>query len=379
MWRIHFACRVLIFFTLFVGWTSHCVGSDQERLIVRDGKKLICTVWFATSMYGDCGTESYEAVFTAKILTVREVHRSASQYDVRTLDATPGSDLRLTVEPEEVFKGHPLAEVQILAEQGECFAEVRVGDEWIFFAVRSEKTGELEISYHASNPSGPIEQRHDYVERLRRLARGDGLSFIAGEVDFPLNDFSKVNHSLRITSKDEKHHYSAATDAQGKFEIGPVSPGVYSIEADTDPQFRNLWNRLDSAEPRANGCSFVRVQLEINSEISGSVILPEGYQYKKSEVGNLFPLFAVEVDTPEGKQVLGTTIGDPLRFAVRGLAPGSYIVQLVNWQGESWLKMPVFAPGVTDKSAALRIELGLAEHRAGLEIRVPPEALKRAH
>ena len=344
---------------------------------MRDGKKLICTVWFATTMFGDCGTQSYDAVFTAKILTAKQVHGSNGQHAAKALGATPGSDLRLTVEPEEVFKGHLSREVQIFAEQGECFAEARVGDEWLFFAGRRPKTGELEISYRGSNPSGPVEQRHDYVERLRRLARGDGLSFIAGEVDFPSNDFSRLNHSLRITSKDEKQHYSAATDTQGRFEIGPVAPGVYRIDGDTDPQFRNLWDGLDSTTTHANGCSFIRLQLEVNSEISGRVILPEGYEYKKSEVGNLFPLFGVEVDTPDGKQVRGTTIGDPLRFAVRGLVPGSYIVQLVNYEGEAWLKMPVYAPGVTDRAGALRIDLGLAEHKTGLEIRVPPEALKR--
>jgi hypothetical protein len=111
---------------------------------------------------------------------------------------------------------------------------------------------------------------------------------------------------------------------------------------------------------------------DLTSEISGRVILPEGYEYMKSEIGSFFPLFAAEVDTPDGKQVRGTTIGEPLRFAVRGLAPGSYIVQLVNYQGEAWLKIPVYAPGVTDKEGALRIDLGMAEHRTGLEIRVPP-------
>jgi hypothetical protein len=377
MRRIHFARSVLIVFTLFVGWTTRCAGSDQERLVVRDGKKLICTVWFATSMSGDCGSDSYDAVFTAKILMATQVHGSANQHAAKTLGAMPGSDLRLTVEPEEIFKGHPSREVQIFAEQGECFAEVRVGDEWLFFAGRNSKTGGLEISYHSSNPSGPVERRNDYVARLRRLARGDGRSFIAGEVDFPFNDFSKLNHRLRITSQDEQQRYSVATDAEGRFEVGPVAPGVYRIDGDTDPQFRNVWDGLDSTATQANGCSFIRLQLEVNSEISGRVILPEGYEYKKSEVGNLFPLFAVEVDTPDGKQVRGTTIGDPLMFAVRGLAPGTYIVQLVNWQGESWLKMPVYAPGVTDTASALRIDLGLAEHRTGLEIRVPPEALKR--
>jgi len=335
------------------------------------------------SMSGDCGTQSYDAVFIAKILAVRQMHGDSGQHAANALGATPGSDLRLTVEPEEVFKGHPPREMQLSAEQGECFPEIRVGDDWLFFGKRSARASELEISYYSSNPSGPVELRREYLGRLRRLARGDGLSFVAGEVDFPFNDVSKLNHRLLITSKDEKQSYSVATDAQGRFEIGPVAPGSYRIDANTDSQFRDVWDgSLASTATPANGCSFVRIELEVNSEISGRVILPEGYEYKKSDIGNFFPLFSVEVHTLDGKQAngaFGTSIGDGLRFAVRGLSPGSYIVQLENYLGEEWLKMPVFAPGVTDRSTALRIDLGWAEHRTGLEIRVPPEALKRAH
>jgi len=377
MRRIHVAYSVFILFTLVVGGASLCAGSEQERLIERGGKKMTCWVRFIDTMSGDCGTDSYDAVFTARVLAVRQ---STGRRAANALGATPGKDLRLTVEPEEVFKGHPSRKVAIFAEQGECIGEVQVGDEWLFFTRRSPEKGALEISYCSSNPSGPVEQKREYVERLRRLARGDGLSFIAGEVDFPFNDFSRLNHRLLITSKDNKQSYSVATDAQGRFEIGPVAAGVYRIDTNTDSQFRDVWNSSEeSATTQANGCSLVRIELEVNSEISGRVILPEGYEYEKSEIGNFFPLFAVEVDTPDGKQVRGTTIGEPLRFAVRGLAPGNYIVQLVNYQGEAWLKMSVFAPGVTDKAAALRIELSWAEHRTGLEIRVPLEALKRAH
>jgi hypothetical protein len=341
---------------------------------VRGGKKMMCWVRFINTMSGDCGTDSYDAVFTAKILAVKQ---STGRHATNALGATPGRDLRLSVEPEEVFKGHLPYEVPVFAEQGECVAEVRPGDEWLFFATRSQKTGQLEISYYSSNPSGPLEQRREYIERLRRLSRGDRVSFITGKVDFPFNDISKPNHRLLVTSKDEKQSYSVTTDAQGKFEIGPVAPGLYRIDTNADSQFRDVWDgSQESTNAQANGCSFVRIELEVNSEISGTVILPEGYEYKKSDIGNFFPLFAVEVDTPDGKQVRGTSIGEPPKFAVRGLSPGSYIVQLVNWEGEAWLKMPVFAPGVTDQSAALRIDLGLAEHRTGLEIRVPPKALK---
>jgi hypothetical protein len=340
-------------------------------------------------MHGDCGTEGYDAVFTAKILVIKEVPSSGNNDWAKGLDATPGSDLRLTVEPEEVFKGNPLHAMSIFAEQGECFPVIRVGDDWLFFAEQNAKTNELEISYHASNPSGPVEQRREDVERLRRLERGDGLSYVAGEVDYPTFDFSKgdlsnprPNHRLLIRRKDGKQSYSVTTNADGRFELGPVAPGFFQIDANTDSQFRSVWSDLaDSTGTRANGCSFLRIELEINSEISGKVILPEGFQYKKSEIGNYFPLFCVEVDTPDGKQAqgpFGTSIGDGLKFAVRGLSPGSYIVQLVNYNGENWLKIPVFAPGVTDKSAALRIDLGLAGHKTGLEIRVPPEALKAA-
>ncbi|HTM39227.1 MAG TPA: hypothetical protein VL156_20950 [Terriglobales bacterium] len=94
---------------------------------------------------------------------------------------------------------------------------------------------------------------------------------------------------------------------------------------------------------------------------------------------NFFPLFYVDIDTPDGKQAGGTSIGDGLRFKVTGLPPGSYIVQLVNFCDETWLKRPVFAPGVTDPSAAFRVDLGWAEKQTGLEIPVPPKVLKGAH
>jgi hypothetical protein len=355
---------------------------------VRDGKKLICTVRFVDSKYGDCGTEGYDAVFTARILAVNDV-LSSSMNDTKASDATASRDLRLTVRTEDVFKGHPPGEMQLTAEQGECFPEIRAGDDWLFFGNRNVKTSEFEISYYPSNPSGPVEQRREYVERLRRLAREDGLSYLAGEVDFPSFDFSKgylsnprPNHRLLIETNNGNQSYSITTNTEGRFELGPVVPGSFQIDANTDPQFRDIWNEPDSTVSRANGCSLVRIELEVNSEISGRVILPEGYQYKKSEIGNFFPLFYIEVHTLDGKQAhgpFGTSIGDGLRFAVRGLAPGSYIVQLVNYQGEAWLKMPVFATGVTDRSAALRIDLDWAEQRTGLEIRVPPEALKRTH
>jgi len=258
MRHVRFACSLFISVTLLFGAAALCAGSDQERLIVRDGKKMTCWVRFIDTMSGDCGTDSYDAVFTAKILAIVPMQRTGSHRIDSALESGPGSDLRFTVNPTEEFKGHPSRELQIFAEQGECIADVHVGDEWLFFARKSPKKDGFEISYYSSNPSGPI----------------------------------------------------------------------------------------------------------------------------KSELGNLFPLFYVEVHALEGKQArgpFGTSIGDGLRFAVRGLTPGSYIIQLVNYQGETWLKKPVFAPGVTDKSTALRIDLGWAEHRTGLEIRVPTKALKGAH
>jgi hypothetical protein len=53
------------------------------------------------------------------------------------------------------------------------------------------------------------------------------------------------------------------------------------------------------------------------------VILPEGYKYKKSNMDNFFPLFYVDVDTVDGKQAGGTSIGDGLKFTVTGLPLGA--------------------------------------------------------
>ena len=378
-----FACSVFIVLSLCFGGVGRCAGSDNPRLVVRHGKKLMCTVRFISTQFGDCGTQSYDSVFTAKILAVKQVHDGGNVANMP--DVSYPTDLLLTVEPQEIFKGHPSHEVQILVEQGECFAEIRAGDDWLFFGEKNAKSKGLEISYIDSNPSGPLRQKLEYIERLRRLERGDGFGYVVGEVDYPSFDLSsgelfnpQPNHRVLLKARDGEQRFSVTTDVNGRFQLGPIKPEFFEIDADTDPKLRAIWADMLRTSVRPNGCSFSKIDLEINSEISGRVILPEGYQYKKSEIGNYFPLFYVDVDTQDGKQARGTSIGDGLKFTVTGLAPGSYILQLVNYSGETWIKRPVYAPGVTDQSTALQIDLGLAEHRTGIEIRVPPDALKTA-
>jgi len=334
---------------------------------------------------GDCGTESYGAVFTAKILTVKQVPdtRGRDASAAKALGAIFASDLRLTVQPIEVFKGHPPHEVRIFAKQGDCFADVRIGDDWLFFGEKGARTNGLDISYKPSNPSGPVKQRLEYVERLRRLARGDGLSYLVGEVEYPSPSYEpsigfrptpRANHRLLIKAEGRRQSYSAVTNAKGRFELGPVAPGAFSVDASTDSRFQS--DTLNRAVTRANGCSFVRIPIQANGEISGRVILPEGYLQKIAESHNYLPLFSVEIDTLDGEAAGGTSMGSGLKFAMTGLPPGTYVVRLVYGKDEPWFKMPVYAPGVTDKSKALRIDLGLAERRTGIQILVPPEALK---
>jgi hypothetical protein len=380
MRHIAFISSLFVLFSILGGGVSRCAASDQERVVIRDGKKLLCSVRYSESVSGDCGVASYDAVFTGRILTVKQVGNGKRRDPANSGEPRASSDLRLTVVPTEIFKGNPTHEMRLTAEQGECFPDIHVGDEWLFFVEKNPDTREFEISYYLSNPSGPAEQRAEYLERLRRLARSDGVSYVAGEVELTFDDLPRANHKLVLRSEDGQRTYAIATDAHGRFELGPVSPGTFDIDANTDSQFRAIRENTAVAS-EANGCTFIKVELEINSEISGRVILPEGYQYKKSELGNFFPLFYVEVHTLDGKQAagpFGTSIGDGLRFAVRGLRPGRYIVELVNYQGEKWLTVPVFAPGVTDDATALQIDLGWADHRTGLEIRVPPEALRAA-
>ena len=95
MQRIHFACSVFLLSTLLVAVPSRSAASDQESLLERDGKKLICTVLFQASLDVDCGTESYDAVFTAKILAVSQLHRSSGQHVRVVTGPTSASDARL--------------------------------------------------------------------------------------------------------------------------------------------------------------------------------------------------------------------------------------------------------------------------------------------
>jgi len=85
--------------------------------------------------------------------------------------------------------------------------------------------------------------------------------------------------------------------------------------------------------------------------------------------------FSVEIDTLDDEALEGTSMGSGLEFAASSL-PRQPCCPVGLRSRRPVFKMPVYAPGVTDKSKALRIDLGLAEHRTGIEIKVPPEALK---
>jgi len=212
----------------------------------------------------------------------------------------------------------------------------------------------------AGNSSSPCFSSGDAFELATRSLPGAGRLRIAVETSGLQHRAEEIDLGLR----------------QRQSTLGTQRVDIHAVAGKVPGRDGDAQSPQVSFQEQADEPGF-----EINGEISGRVILPEGYSYKKSKIGNFFSLFYVEVHILDGRQALGSygpSIGDGHRFSATGLPPGSYNVVLGNYLGETWLKKPVFAPGVTDKSSALRIDLGWAEHKTGLEIRVPPEALKAA-
>lgn len=123
----------------------------------------VCSVSGLKGMGQDCGTKYDVMVFTAEILSIA---------------SAPDDEFRLTLRPEEVFKGTPTLGMEIRTAQRRCLPEMKIGDSWLFSLSRDEKSKELIVNY--GSRSGPETQESQQIDLLNRLAGLDGKGVVKG-------------------------------------------------------------------------------------------------------------------------------------------------------------------------------------------------------
>jgi hypothetical protein len=249
--------------------------------------------------------------------------------------------------------------MSVTTSQGICLPDLRVGDRWLFYLEKDEHADRFLVAY--GSPSGPIGQEQENVDRLRRLAKLQGEGLIIGEVDNP-NGKPRANHRVIVRRLPDGAEFVSLTNKDGKFEFPPLRAGKYDLNPNTKPGLWTMWYGETTVE--SNQCMNYLLDLDIDGTISGYVRTDDGKPLKFADVQAVFDGGSSSAFTDESGH-----------FEIHGLAPGRYLVGL-HIADEDRGKASVYAPGVRDQSKATVIELGRAERREGIDIRIPSATSK---
>jgi hypothetical protein len=316
-------------------------SSQITEIRTYNGKEIGCT---RSGLFGfgrSCGTQFYEDVFVGTILSIKQV----SYWE-----------MDLTLRPEEIFKGAPSTPLNITTNQGICLPEMHAGDRWLFYLQRDKESGNLLSAYGSG--SGPVANEQEAIDGLRRLSKLQGTGLVIGQIS--TSDENNVwspraNHRVVIRRLEDSAEYSVFTDKDGGFEFPPLRAGKYDLDLNTEPGLWTEWTGKMTVE--AQQCMDYSAQLQIDGTISGHVRSADGRPVNPSQVQATSDRGSSSAFTDESGY-----------FEIHGLGPGRYLVSVLDdHNGEA----EAYAPGVRDQSKAVVIELGRAEKREGIDIRIP--------
>jgi hypothetical protein len=340
--------KVLIAASTFIVVVAFCLPASSQviQMVSHDGRTYACERSGLMDAGGFCGTQNYDVIVVGTILSVQ-----------------PGSgrEIGFALKPEEIFKGAEAQRIDVTTKQAVCFPDLRPGDRWLLYLQRDKESDALNLAYGSG--SGPAAQERETVERLRRLSKFRGSGMIAGEVDISSGK-PRVHHPIVARRLPGGAQYMVFTNKEGKFEFPPLPAGKYNLNANTVPGLTATWSGEITVEARQ--CTNYFFDVQVDGRISGLVRDADGAPLESVEVE------AVPAEGSEGGG--GTAVTDEKgHYEIRSLDAGRYFVGLRIADNEAG-KGSLYAPGVKDRKRALNVNLGQAERRVGVNIRVPSEA-----
>lgn len=311
----------------------------------KDGKQIVC---MESGLFGfgrECGTQDYEEVFVGTILSVSQM---------------AGDETSLSLHPEEVFKGAPSTPLSVTTSQGLCLPDLHAGDRWLFYLRQDKEAKRLTLAY--GSPSGLVSAHEEDIDRLRRLIKLNGEGLVKGTLtarDEDGNTSPSRNRRVILRRLEDNAEYVLYTDHDGHFEFPPVRSGRYDLDLNAEPGLWTNWSGVMTVEARE--CMDYSTYLEIDGIIAG---------YVRSANGKSLSAIQVEAVSATGFSSSYTDASG--HFEIHGLVPGEYSLGLHISAAEIG-KASLYAPGVRDRAKAQVIELGRAEKRDDVDIRLPAE------
>jgi hypothetical protein len=339
-----------------------CAGAADAQIITirNDGDKTItCTRIALSSDLRDCGTRLgwYSYVFVGSISAISPMNTGEE---------------RVLIVPEEIFSGNPAAPLTVVTSQAACLPKMNVGDHWLFF-LRQQNANPIVLDYYA-NDSLPAGDAQDEIERLRLLKDIGGRGIVQGRVmSGTKGDREPVADAVVIAQGSPGDlKFTAATDANGRYEFPPLPAGDYSITVDQVDPVGTSQPANANLRVRRGSCWDLTLAQSPHAEISGRVRYTSGAPVTGAQV-----LF-IQADESSWSTYYVDANG---RFRFDSLQAGSYVIGIrlpgdPPWEfgGASGVPPPrasLYFPGVPDRASAVTITLKKDEKRDDINFTVP--------
>jgi hypothetical protein len=350
--------RKLAALTIFLS----CLGTAAAQVMsdrTVDGKQVACMHSGLMSDLSDCGAKSWYAyVFVGSISRIKPTQKD---------------EFEIQIVPEEIFSGKPDNPVTVLTSQGLCLPKMAVGDRWLFY-LRKETGKPIFLDYYG-NDSRPAANAQSQIATLRRFQLIGDFAILRGEVVHGASFVGTPLPNARVTahSTSDNAQFVSTTDADGRYEFQPLTPGNYKITVDPIGSYQPD----DSAiELKPGTCRDLTLSRSPHAEIGGYVRHADGS-----------PVTSVDLVLirSDNSWYLTTQTDRNGHFKFVSQVPGEYVLGVNFPKRPDWfdgsgagksLKLPpasLFYPGVAKLSDARVIRLKAEEHLDNLDFTLPAQ------
>lgn len=318
---------------------------------------------------------SAKAVFIGKVIGAKE-QRQEREEDGSTTTYDVGE---IYFKVEETFLGVKSARAVIHSGTGgaDCGYWFLRGQRYLVYAYGESLEA---LGTNICTRTRLLAGADEDLEFLRNLPRKGTGARIYGSVVAALKDPKSTDwrtpkplNGVTIKIEGARPTFDAVTDSKGDYQIAGIPAGKYKIHAVVPDYYRQDEYWMRAIELNDRGCAREDFFAQNDSGIAGHVFQPDGTALAKANV-ELMPVDSETIQRLSGDETWADEKG---AYELEEIPPGRYLLG-INLSSSPSNEQPyprTFYPGVTDRSKATVIEIGLGQKLADIDIHLPPPAL----
>jgi hypothetical protein len=351
-----------------------CVASSRAALGCSCmGDRPVCEAYWQAS-----------AVFVGVVTGVREPPRLTPEEAMKRAEAGEWPQRTFTFAVERPLRGVEGAQVAVGTGLGggDCGYGFRVGERYLVYAYREQKTGKL--STGICTRTRPLARANEDLQYANGLSQAGAGATIFGHVARE----RRVSHEegdateyqplagVWVEVEGAGKTVRAETDAAGNYVAAGLPAGEYTVKAGL-PETLIASGPEGKVRVEEKGCGVASFYARSNGRLSGRVFDSEGRPAAKVSIrlsdaarGEMYFRGHTDYVTTDAEG----------RYQFKGIPEGRYILKLRFDGAETDTERPfptVYHPDVSDAARATAVSIGEGEKVEDYDLHLPPAPAER--